>query len=464
MKFLRLLLIFAFCCAFWRDTLAQQVTVLNKYPGNETVDTESYVLKNVQQHTIIINEYEQVSHNQGNRLQEMIGFSIRSYIDRNFFISNSKIQALKSANEAMTDLTAIVRNAIWIMDFEFDQEFQGFSGRLNKLLTDLRELNGRDISPALSAAEIPKAGLVPQYAFQKAVYETKIQVEAEVEAFLKGYASEIEGDLSVEIVEPKQNPEPKQAYLEPLDFELEPISENKNELAALKPEVVIGGIKDKEPAHTEAKPETAQSNTPETISEQQAFFNSKIIELLEDNNKILASYNDRFASMQDQIDQIKNEQLQTQKQENREIRQELAELREMVMTVISGREYAEKDGSHTRKMELEPVRLVFQKNEYELSYQQKVLLNQVKEGLLKNRDYRVLITGYADKSGDRDFNNWISRQRALEVKKYLAGSGIDNERLVVNYFGETRSTAPNPDDRRVEVEWLVNFTAQNSTP
>jgi len=43
----------------------------------------------------------------------------------------------------------------------------------------------------------------------------------------------------------------------------------------------------------------------------------------------------------------------------------------------------------------------------------------------------------------------------------LVNSGVNESRLVVNYYGDNKSNSLNPLDRKVEVEWLVDYSSQN---
>ena len=69
---------------------------------------------------------------------------------------------------------------------------------------------------------------------------------------------------------------------------------------------------------------------------------------------------------------------------------------------------------------------------------------------------RVLITGFTDKSGDTAMNLALSEQRAKAVRAYLMQRGIAPDRLMVNYYGDSRSSGRDPNERRVEIEWLTN--------
>ena len=83
-----------------------------------------------------------------------------------------------------------------------------------------------------------------------------------------------------------------------------------------------------------------------------------------------------------------------------------------------------------------------------------LLLNEVFEQLARAPEQRVLITGYSDRSGDPATNLRLSEQRARAVRNYLLQRGIGPDRLLVNHYGDSRSAGRNPDERRVEVEWL----------
>jgi len=96
----------------------------------------------------------------------------------------------------------------------------------------------------------------------------------------------------------------------------------------------------------------------------------------------------------------------------------------------------------------------FERNSTALEPDQRVLLNEVFEQLARATQDKVLITGYTDRSGDAARNLWLSEQRAKAVRSYLLARGINAERLLVNYYGDSRSLGRDPGERRVEVEWL----------
>lgn len=96
----------------------------------------------------------------------------------------------------------------------------------------------------------------------------------------------------------------------------------------------------------------------------------------------------------------------------------------------------------------------FDRNSTQLDREYRVLLNEVFEQLARGEDERVLITGYSDRSGDPSMNLRLSELRANAVRHYLMQRGIPGERLLVNFYGDSRSMGRDPDERRVEVEWI----------
>lgn len=103
----------------------------------------------------------------------------------------------------------------------------------------------------------------------------------------------------------------------------------------------------------------------------------------------------------------------------------------------------------------EELTVRFPRNGADLGPEQRIMLNEVFEQLARSSKDRVLITGYTDRSGDPALNLALSEQRARAVRDYLLARGIAAERLLVNYYGDSRSTGRDPGERRVEVEWLT---------
>lgn len=100
------------------------------------------------------------------------------------------------------------------------------------------------------------------------------------------------------------------------------------------------------------------------------------------------------------------------------------------------------------------VTLRFERGSSRLGPDHLALLNEVFEQLARSSADRVLITGYSDRSGDPGVNMVLSELRARAVRDHLLRRGIPADRLLLNYYGDSRSLGEAADERRVEVEWL----------
>lgn len=92
----------------------------------------------------------------------------------------------------------------------------------------------------------------------------------------------------------------------------------------------------------------------------------------------------------------------------------------------------------------------------QLTQYSKGLLNKVASILLKNTDYKLLIEGHTDSSGDEQLNLKLSQDRAQSTFNYLVSKGIAKTRMSHSGFGEEKPIASNKTragrlkNRRVE--------------
>lgn len=413
------------CFAALRTT-AQNVTIINNYSGgDESLLPENYVLKDVTEHTYIINEFEPSNTGTRSLLDQMISYGLRSLVDNQYHVFDNRVESLISGEGFNEEASAIVRNAIWIHDLPFSESFPGFSNEVTKLAEKLRALDGFVVRFGEDDRTPPGNREVGLYVFQRMVFELKRTAEKEASDFLNVHLPKTEE-------RGYDNQEP--VLLVPKDFSLDPSQHVHSDLADLVPEErFILSPEDRKRGHR---------NRNE--NDEEPGFSEQIVELLEQNNRILANYSDRFADMQAQINELREDK-------NDDIRNEMAEMREMIRALASGDVPPPSDGTTTAAG---TVSVTFEKNEHELSFAQKAKLNRVEIEMTKNPGYRALVTGYADKSGDPDFNAWISQKRALAVRNHLVNIGIDRGRLTVSYLGDAESESANPKDRRVEVTFL----------
>lgn len=410
----------------------QDVTIINRYHGpDEKLASGQYVLQNVTEHTYIINEFEPAQTGQRSHLEAMISYALRSYADQEYHVFDKRVEALEDPKKFRQEAAEMVRNAIWIHDLPFADDFPGFSELFAEKASAIKELDGCEVLEGDRNMDGPKNKTVGLYTFQRMVYELKRAAEMEVALFLNSY---------LPVTGNRGRDDTESLYLKEKEFSLNPSNNNRDKLSALEPGNLFGDEDKKNDKRADAESELAP-------------FAAKVVELLEQNSKILAQYNSRFENLQSQIDELRARESTS----DPALRDEIAELRDMIRDLAEGKTIAEEDGTETRLVDAQTPTLIFAKNVHDLNPSQKAQLNAVVGQLLKNPNYAALITGYADKTGNSKFNAWISEQRAKSVRDFLRSRGIPARQLIVNFLGDAQSDSPNPLDRKVTVAYLTNY-------
>lgn len=414
---------------------AQNVTIINNYDNRDKkYDDEGLVLKNVTEHTYIINEYEPANRGEQNQLEQMISFGLRSHIDNTYRTDDGIVQSIENPQNFNASASAIVQNALWIYDADFEL-FPGFSDNIRKMVEELKSIDGYQAQFGDDDLREPRNGRVGLYIFQRMVYDLKAACENEVGEFLDDNFG----------VDSKESIDEGNQMLSPGDYVIPRNNANDEKLTDIKPD----------PQDLFPPDEGKKSKKKRRRKDEQTLFNERIVQLLEENNRILSNYNTRFEDLQTQIDEIRQGG-----GSNEEIKDEIAELRAMIIDLANGREINERDGSRTKLVNNERITVLYDKNQHILTTGQKAELSNVRYTLRDNPGYTAVITGYADKMGNAKFNAWISRKRALAVRDYLLSQGIPKYRMVVNFLGDEESLSPNPADRKVEVQYILNYTVQ----
>jgi OmpA-OmpF porin, OOP family len=87
-------------------------------------------------------------------------------------------------------------------------------------------------------------------------------------------------------------------------------------------------------------------------------------------------------------------------------------------------------------------------------------LNRIVAMMKERPTMQVEIAGHTDASGPEAYNLKLSERRAKSVSKYLSSQGVDDSRILVAFFGETKPVAENKTkagqrkNRRVEFKIL----------
>jgi len=100
--------------------------------------------------------------------------------------------------------------------------------------------------------------------------------------------------------------------------------------------------------------------------------------------------------------------------------------------------------------------IFFEFGKYKLTRSSRAELDRLVQFLKVHSELEIVIEGHTDNIGTEDDNMALSKNRAMAVKRYLVGKGIDPGRLEAEGYGENIPVAPNrtpegrAENRRVE--------------
>ena len=110
---------------------------------------------------------------------------------------------------------------------------------------------------------------------------------------------------------------------------------------------------------------------------------------------------------------------------------------------------------------LEDERITFKSGRADISDGSLPILGML-ASVIRNCSVRVEVAAHTDAEGDSAINQKLSQRRAQAVRKYLVGSGVPEEFIVANGYGETQPVADNTtadgrqSNRRVEFRVIGN--------
>jgi outer membrane protein OmpA-like peptidoglycan-associated protein len=79
---------------------------------------------------------------------------------------------------------------------------------------------------------------------------------------------------------------------------------------------------------------------------------------------------------------------------------------------------------------------IFNVNSYMINEAAKADLLRVAYSLKQMPNTFVVVNGHTDATGSKEFNDKLSRKRAVQVANFLKGAGVDEKRLLVDGYGE----------------------------
>jgi outer membrane protein OmpA-like peptidoglycan-associated protein len=96
--------------------------------------------------------------------------------------------------------------------------------------------------------------------------------------------------------------------------------------------------------------------------------------------------------------------------------------------------------------------ILFVINKWDIRPSEQLKIDEVVAALKENPDTKVRISGYADKAtGTAKRNQFLSEKRAEIVAQAIIDAGIDKDRIITEYFGDTINPFETPELNRVAV-------------
>jgi len=437
---------FWWCCA----SLAQQTTIINRVPS-DTLGI-GLVPTRTTEHRVIINYYEPANSGQMDRFQDLVSSYLNLYIDQCSILENEDVRLKKNKKETLKDLKQIVTGVLEFYEYQQLKDFKGFSKLVENKLDGIDKLDFSKTSFAAGAKNDEDKKRMQQYYRQKELSDLKLLVNLEIGVhgdknlliFSSTEETIVDANLKDRILAEFNDYDPTKP-LAPIKVKLSDAS------------LALISFKD-----TSSLDSAAGNNAGGMASDE---FNAQVLKLLQANN-------DKLDGMQKQIDDLRTEQVRLwqlqQDEKNIAMQKQLDDLRQMVFALVqmnSGDPVAtnnnsstlpEKFGSAVVSNVPKSMNIFFDKASTTLSATSKLGLNEVVDILARNQNIKLIITGYADRSGNETQNLLISQQRANAVKKFLAESGLGSDRFITKYFGDRDSQTVNPGDRKVVVEFVRN--------
>ncbi|PKN51235.1 MAG: peptidoglycan-associated lipoprotein [Deltaproteobacteria bacterium HGW-Deltaproteobacteria-13] len=96
--------------------------------------------------------------------------------------------------------------------------------------------------------------------------------------------------------------------------------------------------------------------------------------------------------------------------------------------------------------------IYFDFDKYNLRDEDKKMLKEHADWLMKNEAYRIRIEGNCDERGSEKYNMALGQRRADAAKNYLVKMGVNKKRISTISYGKDRPVDPGHD----EAAWAKN--------
>lgn len=400
---------------------------------------------------IVISYYTPANQENLDEFQQLVSSYLNLYIEKCAVLEQGDVKLKKSKKETMRELNNIVTGALKFYEYQPLQSFKTFSPNVEEKLDAIEKLDFSRTQYAAGASDAESARQMEAFYLQRELDNLKELARMEVGIY--GSANVLVKSGSEETFIDAGT---KQKLLDEYTA-----YDKDNPLAPIRVELSDASV-----AMIQFKDTSSLtgSSPDENGAEPDNEFASQVLKLLESNNS-------KLDGMQKQIDDLRTEQVklwqQSQDEKNVAMQHQIDDLRDMVMALV-GMKTGEPLASADNSTSLPPrntspsyivnmpgsVSVLFSKSSSSLDANSKLALNEVVDILARDPRVNIIITGYADKTGDTAKNLVLSQMRAKAVQNFIAQSGLPANRLVTNYFGDSESSSENRSDRKVEIEFV----------
>lgn len=443
------------CICFAVPVFGQQTTVINHFAGDTTgVGTTNMRLKHSEEHTIIIHYYETVSEQDHQRLNKVIDEALAYYLDQSVMMDEHEVILRKKPSKMMKDMNGIVKDVVKYYDLKEIEGFEGFSEELERRIEVLADLSWKGKIDRLAEARGSGGRSQEEKAYryvQSFLSEAKHQASKEVGIFsidnLMAYSGSSSSQLSQE---------QKEALL----ADVEGFKKN-DPLAPIEIDFSLSTMNMIAAADDTSLPEF-EGGRKET--KDQSDFAEKVFELLRENNA-------RLQTLENEVSAIKNGNTAPPQAGNNSLQSQIDELREVVLAMALGQTNPTSTTNSANNAVSNSVTgnavdaltsnlpesfdIYFRLGGSTLDLNAEMMIAELVDILAKNPRLRIMVSGYADKIGDPARNLQLSKERARKVRARILMSGIQEQRVMFNFFGDGVSDqGSNPDDRRVNIQFM----------
>lgn len=439
------LFLLALCFSTSSGLFAQSTTIVQHYPKDTTgLASGKIIPARTEEHRIIINYYEHADEVALDRFEQLVSSYLAMYVEKCASIQNGDVKLRRSKKETMKDLNGIVKGAVDFYDYQQLSGFKGFSKVVEQKLAVIDALDFREIEFSVGNDDMESESRMRRNFLEKELADLNTLVRMEVGMYGEESLMVVQGSEEIVIDNGARDRlleqylgDEKWAPLDPIRVELD-----GSELATID-------LNDHSQLHSD-------------FADQSGSINAQLLELLQSNNT-------KLDGMQKQIDDLRSEQLklwqQSQDEKNVAMQKQIDDLREMVFALVKmNTGDAVADGSNTL---LPPSRsegtvanlpgsmnVYFPKSSVQLDASAAMSLNEIVDILARSPQLKLIVTGYADKSGDPARNLMLSQQRANAVKQFLVKSGLSADRFITKYYGDRDSVEEGLSDRKVVIEFV----------